>query len=293
MTGGESQRHEPRRDEPLLRVDGLTVSFADGAVTAAQDVTFDVRPGERVAVVGESGSGKSATCTAIGGYVSDAGSSVTARALEFAGTDLTRRRTGRIPRRTPGISMVFQDAMTSLDAVWTVGAQLKHALAADPDVSRGQWRSAAAQWLRHVGLRDTDRVLRARPYELSGGMRQRVMLAIALCSRPRLLIADEPTSALDASLSQEVMELVVRLTDETGAALLVVSHDIRLCTEYTDRLVVMYRSRMVEDIAADRTAAAQHPYTRGLLACVPTLSDHSSDRLPTLAEMMREGEPVG
>jgi oligopeptide/dipeptide ABC transporter ATP-binding protein len=179
--------------------------------------------------------------------------------------------------------MVFQDAMTSLDPVWTIGSQLGAVLKAGGAKSRRDRAVEAERWLRRVGLNDTERVLKARPYELSGGMRQRVMLAIALCGKPSLLIADEPTSALDASLARDVMELLVELTTDLGTALLVVSHDIQLCSEYSDRTIVMYSGRVVEESNSSELMSAAHPYTAGLLLSIPTLESASLDVLPTIA----------
>jgi peptide/nickel transport system ATP-binding protein len=179
--------------------------------------------------------------------------------------------------------MVFQDAMTSLDPVWTIGSQLSAVLKASGGFSRQERVAQAEAWLRRVGLHDTERVLRSRPYELSGGMRQRVMLAIALCGRPKLLIADEPTSALDASLARDVMELLVELAGELGTALLVVSHDIQLCSEYSDRTLVMYGGRVVEETPSSGLSEARHPYTKGLLRSIPTLESADLDVLPTIA----------
>jgi peptide/nickel transport system ATP-binding protein len=267
---------------PVLSVRDLAVSFHEGSVSAVQQFDIDVSPGERVAIVGESGSGKSASCAAIAGFITDVGSNVTATRMQFEGRDLLGTRTSRIPRGVPGISMMFQDAMTSLDAVWTVGSQLRSALAGDTSIARKDRAKHAAEWLRRVGIADTDRVMRARPYELSGGMRQRVMLAIALCGRPRLLIADEPTSALDASLSVEMMRLMIELTESSGSALLIVSHDIRLCEAFADRLVVMFRGSVVEDIAARELSNAAHSYTRELVRCVPTLENYRAELLPTI-----------
>ena len=176
--------------------------------------------------------------------------------------------------------------MTSLDPVWTVGSQLAAVIRNNARCGRRETRERAAEWLRRVGLHDVRRVLAARPYELSGGMRQRVMIAIALSARPRLLIADEPTSALDATLSGELMELLVGLTDELGAALLMVSHDIALCQAYTDRTLVMYRGRAVErGPSATLARTATHPYTRGLIACIPRLENADADRLPTMGRI--------
>jgi peptide/nickel transport system ATP-binding protein len=186
--------------------------------------------------------------------------------------------------------MVFQDAMTSLDPVWTIGSQLSAVIRASENVSRKEARERSRYWLSRVGLNDTDRVLKNHPYELSGGMRQRAMMALALCGRPRLLIADEPTSALDASLSRQTMDLFVELTEGAGAALLIISHDIRLCQEYSDRTLVMYRGRLVEQGPSETlSSTAKHPYTVGLLRCIPTLESALLDELPTIESFV----PVG
>jgi oligopeptide/dipeptide ABC transporter ATP-binding protein len=269
----------------LLDVDGLTVRYGTGAaaVTAVDDVSLTVKPGERVALVGESGSGKTAVCLAVAGFLTDPGAHVSARRIAVDGTDLTGRRQHRLPRRTPGIAMIFQDATTSLDPVWTVGSQLRDVIRTRHGVGRRQSARLAEEWLHKVGLRDTQRVLASRPYELSGGMRQRAMIALALSGTPRLLIADEPTSALDASLSNEAMELLVELCDEFGAGLLIVSHDIRLCQGYADRMLVMYGGRLVEEgLAATLDQQARHPYTRALLRSVPTLDSATLPLLPTI-----------
>ncbi|GAA3932267.1 ABC transporter ATP-binding protein [Microbacterium soli] len=272
---------------PLLRVGSLTVTFGFGAHAAVRGVSFDVKAGERVAIVGESGSGKSTVCNAIAGFLRDDGTSIDAAVLEFEGKDLRGRRRTHIPVRTPGMTMVFQDAMTSLDPVWTIRNQLKSAIVSGGGVRRRDWLPVAEEALRRVGLTDVERILRARPYELSGGMRQRVMLAIALSGRPRMLIADEPTSALDATLSKDVMELMVELTEESEVALLLISHDISLCREYTDRLLIMFDGELVEDLSAAGADTARHPYTRGLLNCVPTLDNYKVDRLPTIQQFVR------
>jgi peptide/nickel transport system ATP-binding protein len=183
--------------------------------------------------------------------------------------------------------MVFQDAMTSLDPVWTIAQQLKSVLSANGSRSRREIADRSHEWLRRVGLPEGDRILRSRPYELSGGMRQRVMLALALCGNPKLLIADEPTSALDASLSRDMMELLVELVRDLGTSLLIVSHDIQLCTEYSDRMLVMYGGRIVEEGPSSSLARdARHPYTMGLLRCVPTLESATLDELPTLSSFL-------
>lgn len=270
----------------LVSVRDLSVSY--GAVKALEKVSFDIAPGQRVALVGESGSGKSTLAMTIAGLVGASGTSnIEARTLTFDGKPIGASNKSSVPMRTPGISMVFQDAMTALDPVWTIGGQFKHVLAVPGTRGRRAAREEAAHWLEKVGLTDVQRVLRSRPYELSGGMRQRVMTALALCGRPKLLIADEPTSALDASLARGSMELLQELTTEQGSALLIVSHDIKLCLEFSDTMLVMYHGELVEQCSSETIlASAQHPYTKGLLSCIPTLANRSAKRLPTLADFV-------
>jgi ABC-type dipeptide/oligopeptide/nickel transport system ATPase component len=265
----------------VLEVDSLTVKYHGSSQAAVVGASLSIAPGERVALVGESGSGKSTLALALGGFLDPAESTTTAERMDFLGDRLVHSRAFGLPRRHHGISMIFQDAMSSLDPVWTVGSQLLTVLRAT-GLSRRDAVAEAHEWLRRVGLPDVRRVLRARPGELSGGMRQRIMVAIALSSQPRLLIADEPTSALDASLSRETMELLVGLTRESDAALLVITHDILLSSAYTDKLLVMYRGRIVEELRADGLDRAEHPYTIGLLRSVPTLEHRHVHRLPTL-----------
>jgi peptide/nickel transport system ATP-binding protein len=278
---------------PLLSVEGLSVHFASkhGLIVAVDDVSFALRRGERVALIGESGSGKTATCLAVSGFLTQPNVTVTSRRMDFDGVQLAGVRRSRVPSRTPGLAMVFQDAMTSLDPVWKVKSQLGAVLRSTGRRSRAEVAELSNEWLHRVGLHDTARVLHSRPYELSGGMRQRVMLALALCSGPKLLIADEPTSALDASLAREALELMMALTEELGTALLIVSHDIRLSQEYCDRSLVMYGGRIVEEMGSRSLGrAARHPYTVGLLSSVPTLESTSLDELPTIAAPLGVGQ---
>jgi ABC-type glutathione transport system ATPase component len=271
----------------LLEVEGLTVRYAGTATPAVRSAGFSIGRGERVALVGESGSGKSTLGMAVAGFLTAPGVEVVAERVAFEGEPVVRPAGSRIPVRTPGISMVFQDAMTSLDPVATIGSQLRTVLGAVERLSRRAATAEAEEWLHRVGLSDTRRVMRARPYELSGGMRQRVMIALALCGRPRLVIADEPTSALDASLARATMELLLELSRDLGTSLLIVSHDIHLCAAYSDRMFVMYHGEIVEQLSsATALADARHPYSAGLLRCVPTLADARRDLLPTLDEVM-------
>lgn len=278
--------------QDVLHLEGLTVRYpgAQSSFTAVDDVDLVIRPGEQVALVGESGSGKTTLALAIAGFLS--GGEILSRRMDFQGEPLTRTARPGLPRRTDGIAMIFQDAMTSLDPVWTIGSQLKRVLAG-AGVARRDRKDRAIVALHDVGLTDADRVMKARPYELSGGMRQRAMLAIALSGDPQLLIADEPTSALDSSMSRVAMDLIRTMAQRSGTALLVVTHDIRLAAEFTDRMVVMYRGEIVETgDPAVLAAGAEHAYTRGLMGCVPTLESRSLERLPVLADYFDPAGPA-
>lgn len=272
---------EPADTAPVLRVRDLNVTY--GANRAVKHANVEVRRGERVAIVGESGSGKTSLGNAIAGFLDLEAARVDVDTLELDGTSLRGAGTAsRIPQRTPGLSMVFQDAMSSLDPVWTIGSQLIAVLRATEKVSKRQARQDALGWLREVGITDPERVMGAKPHELSGGMRQRVMMAIALSSKPALLIADEPTSALDASLAVGAMQLMVDLAEREGTAVLIITHDIELCRKFTDFVIVMYQGEIVEQIASKDLHNATDAYTRGLLECVPTLASARLDELPTL-----------
>ncbi len=273
----------------LLEVQGLDVTYhtAAGGFRVLQDVDLAIAQGMRVALVGESGSGKSTLALAIGGFLTADAVTMSARKFEIDGQAVPLASAEKLPRKRPGLSMVFQDAMTSLDSVWTIGSQLTSVLRATDNLSREEARDRAREWLVRVGLNQTERVMKARPYELSGGMRQRVMLAIALCTRPRLLIADEPTSALDAVLAESVMELMSELTDQLSASLLIVSHDIELCRQFADTIVVFRHGKVIEQLDTASLSEARHPYSRGLLNCIPTLEGANLDRLPTLDDFAR------
>ncbi len=266
---------------PALSARNVTVRYRGSSASAVENVSLDIARGERIALVGESGSGKTTFGLAVAGFL-DERTDVSATHLDIDGTSVLNRTHRRIPRRTPGLSMIFQDAMTSLDPVFTIGSQIC-AVLRGAGVPRKEVRDRSRHWLSRVGLTDTARVLAAHPRELSGGMRQRAMIAIALAGSPRLLIADEPTSALDAALARSTMQLLVQLSASNDAALLMISHDIALCREFSDRTVVMYRGVAVEQLAsADLSTKAQHPYTQGLVRCVPTLASAELDELPTL-----------
>ncbi|MFZ2176338.1 MAG: ABC transporter ATP-binding protein [Rhodococcus sp. (in: high G+C Gram-positive bacteria)] len=268
----------------VLALRNMEVRYPGAESSAIRGISLTVGKGDRIALVGESGSGKTTLGMAVAGFL-DARAVVTADEFIVNGVSGLGRETARMPRRTPGLSMIFQDAMTSLDPVFTIGSQIVTVLRAAEKLSKKDARDRAGQWLTKVGLTDTGRVMRAHPNELSGGMRQRAMIAIALAGRPSLLIADEPTSALDASLARSTMALLMDLASESGAAVLTISHDIALCRQFSDRTVVMYRGEAVEEIDSRHlTTQAQHLYTRGLVQCVPRLGTADVEELPTLED---------
>ncbi|MCG7633533.1 MULTISPECIES: ATP-binding cassette domain-containing protein [Gordonia] len=271
---------------PVLDVVDLTIRY--GGVERVHPASFTVGTAERVAIVGESGSGKSSIANALGGFIPPGVGEVSATTLSLSGRALLDETPRRIPRRRQGISMIFQDAMSSLDPIWSVGSQLTAILPRSQYKSRSARAAVAAERLAQVGIVDPRRVLSALPGQLSGGMRQRVMMAIALASEPELLIADEPTSALDASLAVSVMELMTGLTLDSGASLVFITHDIALARRFADKVLVMRGGDIVEAIAARDLDHATHPYTRGLLECMPTLSSAQLESLPTLETVMVE-----
>lgn len=270
-----------------VEVEGLNVSYRtpDGVVPAISEITFSLQKGERLAIVGESGSGKSTFATALVGLLPYGTAEVEFSRAEIAGreVDLTPHDS-MLPVRHEGVSMIFQDAMTSLDPVATIGHQFRAVLEESGLKGRSRIRNEAAEWIDRVGIDRPERVLKLRPYELSGGMRQRVMIALALCSKPQLLVADEPTSALDASVSVSIMELLLDLTNELGTALMMITHDIELARKYTDKTLVLYKGR-VQDLCRteDLEASDRSEYTQALIACVPRLGDHDLPQLDTLA----------
>jgi peptide/nickel transport system permease protein len=263
----------PARDPaPLLDVQGLTVDIATpaGAIRPVEDVSFAVRAGETLAIVGESGSGKSITATAVMGLLPPV-AQVTAGVARFEGRDLLalpeeeRRRL-----RGGAIAMVFQDPMSSLNPVHRVGDQVAEAIRAHRDVSAAAAAREAVDLLKRVGIADPERRARAFPHELSGGMRQRVMIAMAIANRPRLLIADEPTTALDVTVQAGILDLLAQLRRETGMGVVLITHSLGVVAETADEVVVMYAAQVVErGTVAEVFARPLHPYTRALLAAVP------------------------
>jgi len=261
--------------EPLLRVDGLSVEFGlrgQKRVRAVDSVSFDIRPGEHVGLVGESGSGKSVTSLAVMGLLPKRGAHVSGN-VTYAGRDLLQASHREMSKlRGNEIAMVFQDPMTSLNPVVTVGVQLTEVLTQHNRLSRSEARDRAGDLLRKVGIPDPVRRLKEYPHQLSGGMRQRVLIAIALACEPRLLIADEPTTALDVTIQAQVLEVLKELVADTQAALLMITHDLGVVAGLCDRVNVMYSGRIVESTTRDVLfAEPRHPYTGGLLRSIPRL----------------------
>lgn len=264
----------------LLAVDNLTVSFptADGTVQAVRGLSFSVEPGKTLGVVGESGSGKSVSALTMLGL--NPGADISGSAV-FDGKDLLTMRQQELRKiRGAEIAMIFQDPLSSLHPHFRVGWQIAEAIRAHSEVSKREAMSQAVELLRLVNIPQPDRRVEAYPHEMSGGMRQRVMIAMALALKPKLLIADEPTTALDATVQAQLMELLIQMQREVGMAMIVITHDLGVIASIADEVLVMYAGRAAERADA-RTVffLPHHPYTRGLLGSVPSATGVIGNRL--------------
>ena len=273
----------PQNTKPALVVEDLRVSFPNrdgGRTEAVRGVSFTLGR-ERLGIVGESGSGKSQTGRAILGLTAPEGL-VTAKRLEFQGTDLLRcSPKQRREMRGGRIAMVLQDPKFSLNPVMTIGDQIVETLQAHTRVSRAEGRARALAALAAVQIDQPERVYGLYPHEVSGGMGQRAMIAMMLIADPELLIADEPTSALDVTVQLQVLAILDKLVVGRGMGLVFISHDLRLVSTFCDRILVMYAGKIVEEVSSGALADAKHPYTRGLLNCLPRLGE-GRHPLPTL-----------
>jgi oligopeptide/dipeptide ABC transporter ATP-binding protein len=267
----------------LLSVHDLAVRFRteEGTVHAVNRVSFDLEAAETLAIVGESGCGKSATSLAIMGLLPRSHASIAAGSIQFAGTELVGLPEEQMREiRGRDISMVFQDPMTSLNPVLTIGRQLTEALTAHKHLAKAELNARAVELLRMVGIAEPERQVERYPHQLSGGMRQRVMLAMALCLAPKLLIADEPTTALDVTIQAQVLELVAELTRRSGTAVLLITHNLGVVAAMTQRVLVMYAGYIVERApTAEIFDRPRHPYTVGLLHSLPRFDDAAGDSL--------------
>jgi peptide/nickel transport system ATP-binding protein len=269
-------------NRPLLSVENLRVRFQTRTriVEAVRGISFAMGR-EKLGIVGESGSGKSMTARAILRLVPPPGE-VAAGRLQFEGTDLLAADERAIRElRGRRIALVLQDARFSLNPVMSVGDQVAESYSVHRPVARAEARRQALAMLRAVHIRDPERVYDAYPHELSGGMGQRIMIAMMLIPEPDLLIADEPTSALDVTVQMQVLAILDDLVTQRGMGLIFISHDLNLVASFCDRLLVMYGGRIVESIEAGKLHEARHPYTRGLLDAMPRL-DRTSGELPVL-----------
>ena len=275
LEGAEKAEVHPDDANPLLKITDLEVTFttSTGVVPAVRGANLTIYPGQTVAIVGESGSGKSTTAAAVIGLLPGTGK-VTGGSIEFDGKELTTMSSKEwIEVRGSGIGLVPQDPMSNLNPVLRVGTQVKEALLANNIVPRSEAGERVTELLEQAGLPDGERRAKQYPHEFSGGMRQRVLIAIGLASRPKLLIADEPTSALDVTVQRRILDHLETLTKEMGTAVLFITHDLGLAAERAEQLVVMHRGRIVESgPALEILQHPQHPYTKRLVSAAPSLA---------------------
>jgi len=281
--------------EPLLSVRDLHVRFTrygEEPFTAVDGVSFDVLPGQTVGLVGESGCGKSVTSLAIMGLLPERGNTVEGEAL-YAGTDLLRlSRSALRDRRGRDIAMIFQDPLSSLNPVVPIGLQVTEVMERHQDLSRKEARPRAVDLLARVGIPDPEARLKNYPHQLSGGMRQRALIAMALACQPRLLIADEPTTALDVTIQAQILALLKELVEETGTALVMITHDLGVVAGLCDEVNVLYGGRIVE--RGRRHALFQrprHPYTTGLLDSIPRLDSARGEELTPVPGSVNDNLP--
>ena len=276
---------QQQSQQPLLEVNNLNIAFetSRGDVRPVRDVSFAIYPGQTVALVGESGCGKSVTAMSVLRLIPSPPGKVLAGEVKFEGRDLLRLPEREMREVRGGqIAMIFQEPMTSLNPVYTIGDQIVEAVTLHQKVNTRQAYEIAEQALKEVGIADAGRRLHEYPHQMSGGMRQRVMIAMALSCRPKLLIADEPTTALDVTIQAQILELLRKLQRETGMAILLITHDLGVVAENADVVNVMYASRIVESATVeDLFDKPQHPYTEGLFRSVPKLGG-KVERLETI-----------
>jgi peptide/nickel transport system ATP-binding protein len=273
---------------PLLEVEGLRVEFPTrrGTLVAVDGVSFSIAPGEILGVVGESGAGKSLTGMAIIRLLEPPGR-IAAGSVRLEGVRIDRLKDEEMRRiRGRRIGAIFQDPLTSLNPLYTVGRQLTETIATHLDVSAAEARSRALALLREVGIPAPESRIEHYPHQFSGGMRQRVVIALALCAEPRLVIADEPTTALDVSIQAQIIQLLKRLARERGTAVMLITHDMGVIAETADRVAVMYAGRIAE-IGPVREVihAPRHPYTVGLMGSIPKVGAGAGKRRARLAQI--------
>lgn len=276
-----------RTDAPLLDVRNLSVQFTTraGTVTVLDDISFTLERGERISFVGESGCGKSMTALALMGLLPAMGG-VSGGQILFKGEDLTQASAARLRRlRGNEVSMIFQEPMTSLNPVFTIGQQIVEVLRLHRGIDNASARRRALELLEAVRIPNASARIDDYPHQLSGGQRQRVMIAIALACEPEILIADEPTTALDVTVQAEIFALLRDLGTKLDTAIILITHDMGAVAQMSERMLVMYAGRRVEEgRVADVVGAPAHPYTRGLIACVP----HITSNVAAITEQLPE-----
>jgi peptide/nickel transport system ATP-binding protein len=274
----------PNPEDPILDVSGLQTYFYTraGVVKAVDDLSFTVNRGETLAIVGESGCGKSMTALSLMRLIPDPPGRIVAGKVMLDGRDLLALDEEAMRQvRGNEISMIFQEPMTSLNPVLTVGNQISETLYLHQDLNAAQIEARTIEMLRLVGIPEPEQRAREYPHQLSGGMRQRVMIAIALACNPKVLIADEPTTALDVTIQAQIINLMIDLQRELGTALILITHDLGVVAETARRVIVMYAGRKVEEADVENIFdRPMHPYTRGLLDSVPHLTSISGDEAP-------------
>jgi oligopeptide/dipeptide ABC transporter ATP-binding protein len=289
--GQDNTEPEAKAQRNVLEIEDLRTHFftASGVVRAVDGVSYAVRAGETLGVVGESGCGKSVTALSVMRLVADPPGRIVGGAIRYEGVNLLDlSETAMEGIRGNDISMIFQEPMTSLNPLMTVGRQISEAIALHRGLSRSDAMGRAVEILRRVHIPEPERRAHAYPHQLSGGMRQRVMIAMAVSCNPRLLIADEPTTALDVTIQAQILDLMRELQDTLGTAIILITHDMGVVAENADRVVVMYAGRKVEEAPAqDLFETPGHPYTKGLLGSIPNVevAARTRNRRPRLNEI--------
>ncbi|MEK9904492.1 MAG: ABC transporter ATP-binding protein [Rhodospirillales bacterium] len=266
----------PATKQPALEVEGLQTYFytRDGIVRAVEDLSFHVDRGETLAIVGESGCGKSMTALSIMRLIPDPPGRIVGGRISLDGQDLMQLSEAQMREvRGNDISMIFQEPMTSLNPVMRIGKQISEALILHQGMSKQQALERSVEMLKLVKIPEPERRVKEFPHQLSGGMRQRVMIAMALACNPKVLIADEPTTALDVTIQAQILDLIVKLQEDLETGVILITHDLGVVAETADRVIVMYAGRKVEETDVNTLFGnPRHPYTRGLLASVPRLA---------------------
>ncbi|MDZ4401705.1 ABC transporter ATP-binding protein [Prosthecobacter sp.] len=266
-----------KKDVPLLRIRDLQIEFGRHdaePVKAVKGISLELKRGESIALVGESGSGKSATALALARLLPEPPASISAAEMTLNGHEILKMNERELRSiRGKEIAYIFQEPTTSLNPVLTIRTQIAEALALHrPDVSKAERDDEIVKWLDKVGIVDSRKRLHAYPHELSGGMQQRVMIAMALCTQPKLLIADEPTTALDVTIQKQIMDLLAQLRRDLDMSIILITHNFGIIRDVADRVAVMFRGQIVETGPVDDILRnPQHAYTKALLACVPRM----------------------